>query len=78
MSALKCKDCGEKAAYVVPKEKLEEFSSSPPGAFGYMRPEDIVKLIGAIWEIIESILDWLTEGDEKYVVCKKCSYYEKL
>ena len=63
------------AAYVVPKDKLEKFAS-PPGAFGHMRPEDIVKLFGAIWEIIESILDWLKEEDKKYVICKECGYLE--
>ncbi len=79
MSALKCKKCGEIAAYVIPKDKLQEaYGSDSLGTAGTMNAVNLERLFDIVLDIIERVLDWFTKEDEKYVVCKNCGYYEKL
>ena len=84
----RCEECGSRKTRVVSKEKLEEISEqgrSHPLMMkmnlenpGYFPGGDHWSILEAVAEAIESVFDWLTERDKRWVFCKKCGHLSRL
>lgn len=79
----RCEKCGSRKTRVVSKEKLEEITrtgESHPWVLGVVdggggNPWDILV---AVAKAIESIFDWLTQRERRWVFCKKCGHLKDL
>lgn len=71
---LKCRSCGSKSCIVKPKRELEKVTGSSVGMSGKID----ASILDGLFALLASIFEWFKDNDQKYVVCKKCGYFEKL